>query len=164
VGAVVKFARQPLRVVGHEIASLWGKALFAGIKAQNMRVEVGAQLLVLRERVEKEAKVDWWTWYKHEGCFDGHTKRDAQKIMALAAAENPTAAVEQERAAARIGMRKQRARTNKIQPLTVSNVRRSQRLPNEISQPVKELLGHIRELTEQDSQQLFACLREEYLL
>ena len=168
MGATVhKLRSQPILVEAHEIASSWTKAEVATDKAHSMRVDVGIRLLELRQRVEKEEKMEWWFWVRNSGCFDGITKKDMHKVMKLASAADPEAAANAERQKAREGMRKYRAvvKLQETQPKATANVSGSPRLSKTGVLPVVEkILSHIRELTEQNREQLFAYLKAEYSL
>jgi hypothetical protein len=183
---VHKLNSVPINVEAHEIASLIGKADSAAGKAHNMRVEAGMRLLILRQRVEKEEKADWWSWVKSSGCFDGISKRDMQKLLALAAAEDPEAAAKVERANNREAKRRQRARAQVVQlhenqPVTASDVShpadegvlyvrsadatcRPVRRVHTVPDIVKKALGLVREMTERQRATFLALLKTEYRL
>ena len=64
------------------------------------RVACGQSLLELRRRIEagEGGDVKWWDWY---GEHFGRSRRDAERVMELAAAKDPEAAHEAEKAATR---------------------------------------------------------------
>lgn len=67
-------------------------------KADQFRISAGKQFVELQARIETgEAgkSVKWWAWYAEH--FKNRTRRDAQKVMALARADDPDAAAEKER-------------------------------------------------------------------
>jgi hypothetical protein len=73
-------------------------------KADQYRISAGKQLVELKVRIEAgEAGkgVKWWAWYAEN--FN-RTRRDAQRVMALANADDPEKAAEEERTKARDGM------------------------------------------------------------
>jgi len=78
-------------------------------KAYRHRLRAGEMLLALRKRIEAgEAGVNmsWWDWYESKFV---RSRRDAEKVMALAQADDPEAALENERAANRERMANKRA-------------------------------------------------------
>jgi hypothetical protein len=66
----------------------------------NARIECGRTLLELRQRIEagEAGNIAWWAWY---GEKFARSRRDAERVMDLASAENPVAAYEQEKAETR---------------------------------------------------------------
>jgi hypothetical protein len=92
-----------------EIHRQFDEAMRCEKKAYSARIYTGQLLLELRARIEAgEAgdNINWWEW--HEAKFV-RSRRDAEKVMALAKADDPEAAHEQEKAKAREGMRQRRA-------------------------------------------------------
>jgi hypothetical protein len=77
-------------------------------KANDARLAAGRMLIALRKRIEsgEVGEVGWWNWY--ESNFT-RSRKDAEKVMRLASAEDPEAAVEAERAATRKRMQVRRA-------------------------------------------------------
>jgi hypothetical protein len=73
-------------------------------EVHNHRLEAGTMLVSLRERVEAEG-LDWWSWAK--GRFD-RSRKDIEKVMRLASADDPVAAAAKERANAKAGMSRAR--------------------------------------------------------
>jgi hypothetical protein len=81
-----------------EIHGKFAEALASDGKAFNARLAAGQMLIILRERVEAgEAGngVEWWPWYESKFV---RSRKDAEKVMALARAEDPEAAAEEARA------------------------------------------------------------------
>jgi hypothetical protein len=81
-----------------EIHKKFGSAIDADIKAHHHRLDAGRMLLELRQRIEKgEAGKDvvWWPWYESKFV---RSRRDAERVMAMAGAEDPEAAWEEEKA------------------------------------------------------------------
>jgi hypothetical protein len=110
----------------------------------------------MRERIEAgEAgkNVGWWDWYKDNIV---RSRRDGEKVMALARNADPEAAAEAERATARTGMAKHRAAAN------VSRKQDSDDADAEGEDPVEVVLGLIEEMTTRQRQRLFAALRSRY--
>jgi hypothetical protein len=78
-------------------------------KALSARLEAGHMLNRLRKRVEGGEDgndIDWWTWY---GQHFSRSRKDAERLMRIAAAKEPEAALATDRAEARERMRKHRA-------------------------------------------------------
>jgi hypothetical protein len=77
-------------------------------KANDARLAAGRMLIALRKRIEggEVGEVGWWNWY---GSNFTRSRKDAEKVMRLAGADDPEAAVEAERTATRKRMRAQRA-------------------------------------------------------
>jgi hypothetical protein len=93
-------------------------------KLRSIRLEVGNMLLELRQRVEAGevgdiAAVDWWGWY--EDNFR-RSRRDAERLMEIASADDPQAALEQRRAydAAQSQAYRDRKKQAQIAPTDVS--------------------------------------------
>ena len=87
----------------------FAKAAEAIGKSNYHRLNAGRQLLELRKRIEagEAGEVKWWEWYESKFV---RSRRDAEKVMALARDPEPEAAAEEERDAARKGMKKSRAK------------------------------------------------------
>jgi hypothetical protein len=75
-------------------------------RAESARLRAGKLLVELREKVEAEG-LRWWEYYGQK--FTRH-RGDAEKVMAMAQAEDPIAAQEQERTTNRERMREVRGR------------------------------------------------------
>lgn len=69
-------------------------AIYADNEAHHRRLDAGRLLLALRQKVEAESE-DWWQWQK--GKFD-RSRKDIEKLMRLASADDPEAVIEDERA------------------------------------------------------------------
>jgi hypothetical protein len=128
-------------------------AMFASNKAHHHRLDAGRMLNVLRKRIEAEGH-DWWKW--HNDHF-ARSKRDAQKLLAMASADDPEAAAEKERDEARQRMAKSRG---------VANVRRSNVVPlvnrNEAAAKIRLIVEMIGELDDQGREELWAACRERW--
>jgi hypothetical protein len=70
-------------------------------RLQDARLVVAHLLLELREAVEAEGG-DWWPWCRDNLADRG--RRDIERLLAIAKAPHPAAALEAERAKARTGM------------------------------------------------------------
>ena len=119
--------------------------------ATRCRLEAGELLLALRQRIEggeagEEWRANWWGWYKTQPFI--RSRADANKVMALASADDPSAAHAEEKTAARKSMRRLRSGANKNVSATDPEVAR--------------ILRDIEELTGKQRQQLFALLEETY--
>ena len=84
-------------------------AITADNKAFHDRVAAGQMLIELRRRIEDgEAGegVEWWPWYERKFV---RSRKDAEKVMRIASAENPEQALADDNAKARERMRKLRS-------------------------------------------------------
>jgi hypothetical protein len=84
-------------------------------KARHHRLNAGRMLLDLRRRVEGEGTNDWWKW--QEGKF-ARSRKDIEKLMRMAKADDPEAAAELERTQTRERVQAHRAleRTVRSEP------------------------------------------------
>jgi hypothetical protein len=87
-------------------------------RANRLRLKVGMKLLELRERVEagEAGEISWWDWFEQrrvDGPFLLRSRKDAERLMRIARAEDPESALEEDNAKARERMRKQRDGANK---------------------------------------------------
>jgi hypothetical protein len=67
-------------------------------KHEQYRVSAGKMLVELKVRIdagEAGKGVKWWVWYEEN--FKNRSRRDAQRVMALARSDDPEAAAEKER-------------------------------------------------------------------
>jgi hypothetical protein len=86
-------------------------------KADQYRISAGKQLAELQARIEAgEAGkgVKWWVWYAAN--FKNRTRRDAQRVMALARSDDLGAAAEKERAKNRAAVAAHRKRAGEAEP------------------------------------------------
>jgi hypothetical protein len=85
------------------------------------REAAGQKLLELRHRVEagEAGKIGWWDWYE---ANIGRSRKDGEKLMRLAAAENPELAFEEERAKDRDRKRIARSRGADVRSIEVIEV------------------------------------------
>ena len=108
--------QETLKQVVARIEASFVKIKNYGDKVDQFRISAGKQLVELQARIEAgEAGkgVRWWAWYAEN--FKNRTRRDAQRVIALARANDPEKAAEEERTKARDGMaahRKRVAATN----------------------------------------------------
>jgi hypothetical protein len=115
-------------------------------KADQYRISAGKQLVELKVRIEAgEAGkgVKWWAWYADH--FKNRSRRDAQRVMALANADNPEDAAEEEREKnreAKAAQREREARTD------VSRTPADPRMTEEdyAAQMVQDALASFKEL------------------
>jgi hypothetical protein len=91
---VAEHKTAPLDDVARAINIKMELAVEADNKAGSHRLDAGRMLVELRRRVE-EAGDDWWKWQK--GKFT-RTRRDIEKLMKMASADEPEVASEAERA------------------------------------------------------------------
>jgi hypothetical protein len=83
-----------------------------GKKVDDFRISAGKQLVELQARIEAGeagSGVKWWHWYAEH--FKNRTRRDATKVTALARADDPDAAAEEEREKNRKSVAAHRERT-----------------------------------------------------
>jgi hypothetical protein len=91
----------------------------AQIRCNKLRLKAGQLLLQLRKRIEagEEGDVGWWEWFGNLGN-NGHPsillrgRKDAERLMRIASAEDPEQALEDDNAKARERMRKLRDGAN----------------------------------------------------
>jgi hypothetical protein len=124
-------------------------------KMGRSRLKAGREMLRLRERVDvgdPEAEgLSWWDYYNKHLKAHLRSRKDAEKIMALARADDPEQAAEQERADTRGRMRRHRS---------TAHVRGDQKLSQD------ELLNQactlVREMSDATRQKFFAVIKTEY--
>jgi hypothetical protein len=107
-----------IKDLAKEIDRLFSVVQDSERRAERARMQAGRLLLELRARIEagEAGAVTWWRWY----CDHiAHSHRDAEKVMALARAQDPEAAYQEEN-------RKRRERYNQFklaaQKITKSGV------------------------------------------
>ena len=99
------------------IETSFAKIQSYGKKVDDFRSSAGKQLVELKARIEAGEDgegVNWWKWYAEH--FKNRTRRDAQKVMALARSDDPDAAAEEEREKNRNAKALQRKREADEQP------------------------------------------------
>jgi hypothetical protein len=92
----------------------------AARRCDKLRLKAGQKLLEMRHRVEagEAGDVTWWEWFGQWSGLNGtvpcllRSRKDCERLMRIAGADDPEAALEDERAKAREGMRRLRG-TNK---------------------------------------------------
>ena len=97
-----------------------------GKKVDDFRISAGKQLVELQARIdggEDGEGVNWWKWYAEH--FKNRTRRDAQKVMALASSDDPEAAAEKEREKNREAQANKRAKPKSYNLRLRLTVRRS---------------------------------------
>jgi hypothetical protein len=119
-------------------------------KSTRYRVQAGNMLLALRKRIEEDKEagrdVKWWPWYRSKF---GRSRRDAEKVMALADAHDPNAAAAAERDKAKLAMRKSRSRN-------AANVSRNH------ESKVAYILQLVEELSYDEREEFLAAIDERY--
>jgi hypothetical protein len=138
-----------------------------GEKVDQYRISAGKQLVELQARIEAGEDgegVKWWSWYAEH--FKKRTRRDAQKVMKLARADDPEAAAEEERTKARDGMA---AHGRRVAASNVSRDSQPASPPTEYRLTEKEYAEQIvrdveRELANLDDQGLDLDLVRELIL
>ena len=86
-------------------------------KTDQYRVSAGKQLVELQARIETSEAgkgVKWWVEYAAN--FKNRSRRDAQRVMALARSDDPGAAAEEERAKNRAAVAAHRKRAGEVEP------------------------------------------------
>jgi hypothetical protein len=95
----------PLDDVVQAINIKLGLAVEADNQASSHRLDAARMLLELRRRVEENLQDNWWEWC--EGRFT-HSRKDIEKLLRLARADDPEAAAQKEKADTRERMRRLR--------------------------------------------------------
>ena len=109
--------QETLTQVVKRIEASFDKIKHYGEKADQYRISAGKQLVELQARIEAgEAGkgVKWWGWYAAN--FKNRSRRDAQRVMALARSDDPGAAAEEERAKNRAAVAAHRKRAGEAEP------------------------------------------------
>jgi hypothetical protein len=109
--------RETLKQVVARIEASFVKIKNYGDKVDQHRISAGKQLVELQARIEAgEAgtNVKWWGWYAAN--FKNRTRRDAQRVMALARSDDPGVAAEEERAKNRAAVAAHRKRAGEAEP------------------------------------------------
>lgn len=118
---VVDLRRRKLETIDemvNEVHRQFDQALNSDKKAYSSRVYAGQLLNALKKRIEdgeEGENVDWWKWYDSKFI---KTRRDARRVMKLAAADDPEAEAAQQRAVAKEGMRaaREKAKGTNVSP------------------------------------------------
>lgn len=86
---------QPVESVVVEIRAHLYDAKNAEVRRDKFRLQAGQKLLGLRKRVEAGecGKVSWWDWFETQ---DLGSRSNAEKLMRIAGADDPDAALEAE--------------------------------------------------------------------
>lgn len=115
--------------------------------AHHHRLDAGRMLLELRQTIESDGE-NWWQW--QQGKFQ-RSRKDMEKLMRMAADDNPEEAFEEERTER--NERRARAKSD-------GAARRSK--PEEDITIVEYILETIRLLTLEQMEELKAKLKERY--
>ena len=121
----------------------------------NARITTGRLLLDLRERIdsgEAGAGVKWWDWYRENIV---RSRKDGEKCMRLAGADDPDTAAEKDRAVAREGMRRHRG-------ANVSSKKTSQHQDGGADDLVERALQLVEEMTAEQRRRFIATVKETY--
>ena len=125
-------------------------------KVGDHRITAGKLLVELEARIvagEAGQGVKWWVWYAEH--FKNRTRRDAQKVMALARSDDPEQAAEEEREKNRDAKATQRKREadGHLQPGATSDSQTqwteedyAAQIVREVEHEVDELDGQVAEL------------------
>jgi hypothetical protein len=109
--------QETLKQVVARIEASFVKIKNYGDKVDQFRISAGKRLVELQARIEAgEAgrSVKWWAWYTAN--FKNRTRRDAQRVMALARSDDPGVAAEGERAKNRAAVAAHRKRVGDAEP------------------------------------------------
>jgi hypothetical protein len=110
MATVLDIRRRKVETIDEMVAEIKRQFLIeqdAGRKLTSSRVCQGQLLLDLRARVEADGG-DWWKFFDDQFAGFHRSRKDAEKVMRMAAAEDPEAAHEQEKAEAKERMRRVR--------------------------------------------------------
>ncbi len=143
-----KHETAPLDAVANAINIKLRQADRSDNAASNHRLAAGRMLITLRKRVEGEG-LNWWKFAAEH--FD-RSRKDIEKIMRLARADDPEAAAEAERAEARERMARSRA-SDQAGP-DGANVRSTQL--------VERALALVEQMDDGERQEFMTKLREQY--
>jgi hypothetical protein len=71
---------------------------------RSARLEIGLMLVELRERIEagEAGDRDWWAWCRNH--LADRSRKDIERLLAIASSDDPAAALEAQRAKSRTGM------------------------------------------------------------
>lgn len=97
----------PLDTLAGEIRARLSKADATEAKAKDFRISAAEMLIEAKRRQPAEAPEHTWTSWC--ALYIQRSDRDVRRLLAIGRAEDRTAAVEKDRAAAREGMRTNRA-------------------------------------------------------
>jgi hypothetical protein len=143
-------ADRSIKEIIDAIHEQFGLADAAGKRADRARINAGMMLNDLRKRVEAGEvgeNIDWWEWYDDRFV---RSRKDARKVMNLASAEDPDAALAAEQEANREAKARERQKGADVSA----------------SSENKELVTHaLRLVEEMDANQrrrFFAALRSRY--
>jgi hypothetical protein len=106
--ATLSLVGQTLDESVESIHRKFAEAFDSDKKGNRARLAAGTMLLNLRSRIESGEAGDgisWWAWYESKFV---RSRRDAEKVMALAASDDPVAADEDEKQRNRTAQQKHR--------------------------------------------------------
>jgi hypothetical protein len=111
--------QQPIQSLVVEIRGHLCDAANAEVRFNKLRLQAGQKLLQLRKRVEagEVGDVTWWGWFEGQGLG---SRSNAEKLLRMAAADDPEAALEHEQqrvreAVARTAAKKKAALANAVE-------------------------------------------------
>ena len=145
-----------------EIHKFFATEQEAGKRCDRARINAGQMLLALRQRLvagEAGENVNWWKWYKQHFA---RSRRDAERVMALARTADPDAAAEAERVAVRDQVAEHRRKKTSAAATYVCRDKNSDADPTETEDPVQAALGLVKQMTAKQRRRFFAALRSEY--
>jgi hypothetical protein len=112
--AVTAVKLKPIADVVVQIRGHLYDALTLEGRANKHRVAAGQKLLSLRQRIEagEEGDVAWWDWFEKQDI--GRSRKDCEKLMRIASADDPEAALEDERERVRLAVAKSREKKKQL--------------------------------------------------
>ena len=110
----------PIAEVVIEIRGHFNDADTLQARADKHRLQAGQKLVSLRQRIEagEEGAVAWGDWFERQGM--GRGRKDCERLMQIASAEDPEAALLEEREKTRLAVAKHREKKRDME-LTVSS-------------------------------------------
>lgn len=146
---VLSFAEASIKQAIEEVHREFEKIRLAKHRLYNSRLKVGEMLIALRKRVEagEAGDITWWDWYARK---INRSRKDGEKCMRMAQAEDPDEAVEDEREEARQRMQKRRG----------ANVRSKKSDQANTSDLIERAIELVTEMTATQRRRFVAKLKE----
>ena len=112
---------KPIADVVRQIKTHIHDAATSQRRADKHRLQAGQLLLQLRQRIESGEEgngIDWWPWCEQH---IERSRKDCEKLMRIASAEDPEQALEDERERVRLAVADHRARKKAAADVTVTS-------------------------------------------
>lgn len=157
--------RPSVHEIAHNIATAFSKIDHVDIKTRSMRVEIGRDLIELKQRIEAgEGRrpgepEEFWAWIK---LRVNRTVRDMRKCIALAREDDPEAAAEQEREERRESMREHRARKADAAERSHGGTPAEVVRFDPVERALDQIRGILAALNEDERRQVIIKLKEKY--